>query len=377
MTLPELATVILRAPKSDEDGRPVPMGSIGTVVHVHGDDEAYEIEVVLTDDQGAQNDAHLFSATPDEVELTWRPAPPEIESRVLGCLLGGAAGDAFGAPCEGRAPPPDLAIRPLSITDDTQLTLATCEAILATGRVDPASIAENFAELFRKSQLRGIGASTYKALSELAVGGHWALVGHQGERSAGNGAAMRVAPLGFLLDPTDWDDARDLRDVCRITHKHDEAYAGALAVALAIWAARTGQWTGRENLVEIVARGLPDTQVRDRLRTLTDTQESLAELSARHGAGGFVVESVPLALLAAQRVGQHGFTGTLERLVTLGGDSDTLCSIAGQVAGACLGFEGIPLSIMNRIEDHADLRASASRFGAFVASQGGKETSSA
>tara|TARA_R110002072_G_scaffold196569_1_gene353958 strand:+ start:78 stop:344 length:267 start_codon:yes stop_codon:yes gene_type:complete len=46
-----------------------------------------------------------------------------------------------------------------------------------------------------------------------------------GERSAGSGAAMRIAPLAFCCDPGDFDERRDLRDVCRITYKHDEAVA--------------------------------------------------------------------------------------------------------------------------------------------------------
>src|SRR5665213_3298616 len=87
-----------------------------------------------------------------------------------------------------------------SLTDDTQLTLATCEAIVAHGRVDPECIAAEFAREFRAGMLTGLGASTYQALESLAAGGHWALVGRKGDQAAGNGAAMRIAPLAFCLD---------------------------------------------------------------------------------------------------------------------------------------------------------------------------------
>src|SRR5438876_942526 len=92
-----------------------------------------------------------------------------ITDRALGCIFGGAIGDAF---------------------------------VEAEGCVDPETIASRFASWHRQKQITGVGASTHKALTELAAGGHWALTGAKGERAAGNGAAMRIAPLAFVLDPS-------------------------------------------------------------------------------------------------------------------------------------------------------------------------------
>lgn len=52
--------------------------------------------------------------------------------------------------------------------------------------------------------------------------------------SAGNGAAMRIAPLAFHVDPALAQDRQVIRDVCRITHHNDEAYVGALAIVGAV-----------------------------------------------------------------------------------------------------------------------------------------------
>ena len=55
----------------------------------------------------------------------------ELRDKVIGCILGGAIGDAMGGPYEGRQGPFNVSpgiLGPLS--DDTQLTLATCEAII-------------------------------------------------------------------------------------------------------------------------------------------------------------------------------------------------------------------------------------------------------
>ena len=55
-----------------------------------------------------------------------------------GCLIGGAMGDALGNAYEGRPGPiPIDWDRPWRLSDDTQLTLATCEAIVDSGTVDP------------------------------------------------------------------------------------------------------------------------------------------------------------------------------------------------------------------------------------------------
>jgi ADP-ribosylglycohydrolase len=73
------------------------------------------------------------------------------------------------------------------ITDDTQLTLATCEAILNSRDVSPESIAKKMLEWYNNRKLSGLGASTLKALRDLQVGAHWGLSGRSGEYAAGKG----------------------------------------------------------------------------------------------------------------------------------------------------------------------------------------------
>jgi ADP-ribosylglycohydrolase len=65
--------------------------------------------------------------------------------RIVGSILGGAIGDGWGRPHEGGVPhggarPPDE----LLVSDDTQLTLATCEAVVESDAVDPERIAARF-----------------------------------------------------------------------------------------------------------------------------------------------------------------------------------------------------------------------------------------
>jgi ADP-ribosyl-[dinitrogen reductase] hydrolase len=207
--------------------------------------------------------------------------PVSMQSRIAGCLLAGALGDAIGAHYEGKASCTDFAVpASLRITDDTQLTLATCDSLIEIRGVVPESIAKHFVRWFQAGRLRGLGASTLKALTELSAGGHWALVGATGERSAGSGAAMRVAPLAFVLEPTRPTDRQTIRDVCRITHRNDEAYVGALAILISIRHLANGQPLDR-TLVPMLVDSIPDSQVRDRFLFIRDSSNSPTRVSWR------------------------------------------------------------------------------------------------
>jgi ADP-ribosylglycohydrolase len=256
----------------------------------------------------------------------------------------------MGGPYEGQSGP--LRFRQHAnwrISDDTQLTLATCESIIELGKVSPEHIVARFLHWFRERRLTGVGSSTLKALRDLDAGAHWALAGAKGEMSAGNGAAMRIAPLAFHLDPGSVEQRQVIRDVCRITHHNEEAYVGALAVVAAIrWLAFDK--TPRQ-LFETVLTYLPDSRVRDRIAELKSlpNDPSVAEIAAQYGSSGYVVESVPLALYAARGIDRFPLQVVLRNAIEAGGDTDTIASITGQIAGAWIGASQIPPELINSL----------------------------
>src|SRR5687767_1951849 len=208
-----------------------------------------------------------------------------------------------------------------SISDDSQLTLATCESIIEVGRVDPEHIASRFLVWFRDRRITGMGASTLKALRDLDAGAHWALAGAKGEMSAGNGAAMRIAPLAFHLDPALAQDRQTIRDVCRITHHNEEAYIGALAIVAAV-RSLAFDTTSPDKLFESVLRYLPDSRVRDRIMEIDSLpdERTVADVSSQFGSSGYVVESVPLALYAARSTDRLPLYAVLRSAIEAGGD---------------------------------------------------------
>ena len=157
--------------------------------------------------------------------------------RFEGCIIVGAIGDAYGSYFENIEQEEQNAAFYLfgqpkkqepvwQITDDTQLTLATCNAIIEDETLNPSIFAKQYLQLFQARKLSGLGSSTLKALQELNVGGHWSQVGRRGEFAAGNGAAMRIAPLAFCENIS----KSQIRDICSITHNNDEAYVGAYSI---------------------------------------------------------------------------------------------------------------------------------------------------
>lgn len=275
---------------------------------------------------------------------------PGLRDRILGCLLGGAIGDAYGGIAErGR----------VCLSDDTQLTLATCESIAEAGRADPAHLAATFRRWFEGRRLTGLGSSTLKALRDLEAGAHWALAGARGEMAAGNGGAMRIAPLAFAPGV----DRMVIRDVVRITHHSDEAYIGALVVVEAI---RGDRPRSLFEQLRVVAEPLPDSRVRDRMMSVvgTSTVAGLRAVAAL-GTSGYVVDTVPLALVAAWAM-ESSFAQTLEELTQLGGDVDTIGSIAGQIAGAALGVAGLPSQLLDGLPEREMVESIAERFVARV-----------
>lgn len=273
---------------------------------------------------------------------------------IRGCLWAGALGDASGGPYEGRtlAQLEQVTIHTGHITDDTQLTLATIEAIIEANSVDPSTIAARCLAWHQRGALTGLGGATLEAMRGLSVGGHWALVGRRGDHAAGNGAAMRVSPLALMLDLEDFGDRLKLRDVCRITHHHDEAYIAALALGLAIQQALNGALQAGSGWLEALTAQLPDSRLRDVLLQCQPYQDaSIHTLAKLTGTSGRAEQSVCLAIVCAPALYER-FDDNLSMLIRQGGDTDTIASMSAQIAGAALGYTQLPLKRLRALPEH-------------------------
>lgn len=280
-----------------------------------------------------------------------------MEDKFEACILAGAIGDAWGSSYENEVLIDDsntyylgkenTISRNWTITDDTQLTLATCE-MFAEGNFNPELLARKFLSYYRKKRLVGVGASTLKAILDIEAGIHWTQAGRKGEFAAGNGAAMRIAPFAFYSRST----REHIFDACRITHRNDEAYAGALAVFLSIRAILSQGWNGRNSLFNIIIPELPDTKVKDRIIEINNSykQTSISEV-ATLGNNGYVVNSVPFSIFCSTKIFELGLQEMLQQIIKTGGDTDTNASIAGQISGTLTGLKEIPHELLSKLKE--------------------------
>ncbi len=284
--------------------------------------------------------------------------------KITGSLLAGAIGDCMGGPFEGQIGPLTYQRhKSWHVSDDTQLTLATYESIIACGSVSPQHIAETFLKYYRARKITGIGSSTLKAMRDLDAGAHWALCGTKGEMSAGNGAAMRISPLAFVLDPAKDQERQTIRDVCRITHHNDEAYVGALAIIYAM------QSTSIHDIIQETIDLLPDSKTRDRLIDINNRDRGLpaSVVATQFGASGYVVDSVPLSLFCARKAEDVPFEEVLIDAIEAGGDTDTIASMTGNIIGAHFGKAILPANLTEKLPEIERIKDIALQFSQSVA----------
>ncbi len=282
--------------------------------------------------------------------------PPSIDSRILGSLLGLAVGDGLGSRFEGRSPnwiarchsswrdvtgdPP----KELRYTDDTQMAIGVAETLADRGKIDPAVLRRRFASNFDPS--RGYGSGARKVLEAMRDGLDSDFVARTAfpGGSYGNGAAMRVAPVGTFhardLDRV-WEAAREQS---LPTHTHRLGIDGARLLATAVALATRGEPITAEALLR---RGVAEEYVpKIEAACRVDAPERLARL----GNGIAALESVPTAI-ACFLLSPNSYEETIGRAILLGGDADTIAAMAGAIAGAALGHEGIPKALLDRLED--------------------------
>jgi ADP-ribosyl-[dinitrogen reductase] hydrolase len=318
----------------------------------------------------------------------------DLEDRFIGCLLGCAVGDALGAPFEGLWSaniPAEAALLggfdeyegyPRGqFTDDTQLTVASVEAIVAAGGVDPERIARSIARLWKHDSVIGPGGACTRAAHTFLKTEDWQTCGAP-EGQAGNGTAMRTAVVGifFVHEP----DAlpQSAADVSRITHQDPRSIAGGVAIAKAAQLLATGSQLSPDRFCnDIAAVMLPfDPGFAELVRSLPLrlTEEREVALAKIAWAGmsrpefdrpiitPFVMPTVLAALWMVLQF-PDSWARAVSAAIKLGGDADTLGAIVGALMGARLGVGAIPAHLAEAVVDADRLRVLAVRYHSLVA----------
>lgn len=284
-----------------------------------------------------------------------QPLNNRLERAYL-ALEGLSIGDAFG---ERFFMHPDITAKllieralpapPWNYTDDTEMALSITAVLRQHDAIDQDALAQSFAMRYTPS--RGYGPAMHGLLHDIRAGKAWQTVACNlfgGQGSFGNGAAMRIAPLGgYFADDLDLvvDHARRAAEV---THAHPEAIAGAIAVAVAAaWAWRIGQGGAPSyaSLIDLVLPYVPDSEVRSKIVRANDLSPAMPAVygAAMLGNGTNISaqDTVPYVIWCA---GSHltDYENALWHTALGLGDIDTTCAMVGGIVALRVGAAGIP-----------------------------------
>jgi poly(ADP-ribose) glycohydrolase ARH3 len=292
-----------------------------------------------------------------------------------GALLGTFVGDALGMPYEGSSPERvpervemvEARLGRGTYTDDTEMMIALAESLRDRGRVEAEPLAQAFLAAHRPE--RGYGAGT------LAVFGLWragvsvdeaALRALPGG-SYGNGAAMRVAPVGVLFAQDPERLRVEAERSARVTHAHPLGVDACVVQATAVGAAVRG-----EEILSAVRSATDD--LAERLERVAELLEgsvvSPAQAAATLGSSSAGPESVPLAVYAA--LSHRSFAEAAGFAVRCGGDTDTVAAMSGAIAGARDGAGAIPARWLHALEAGPRGRGHVEELAAALASAAGE-----
>lgn len=242
-------------------------------------------------------------------------------------MLGAIAGDIIGSVHEGAGTKTrefPLFHRACQFTDDTVLTVAVAHRLLHGG-----DYVDLFHDYFHRWPNAGFGGLFYQ----------WAAARFRDPYySFGNGAAMRVSPVGFAHDTLE-DVLDEAKASAAVTHDHPEGIRGAQATAAAIFLARSGH--SKEDIRDSITQ-----------RFAYDLERTLDQIRPHYRFDVTCQGSVPESIIAFLE--SADYEDAIRNAVSLGGDADTMACITGGIAEAYYG--GVPDEIAGQALELLDPR---------------------
>jgi ADP-ribosylglycohydrolase len=348
-------------------------------------------------DFDVEND--LFDSQKD-IEIEKLRQQQERREKYLGCIMGGAIGDALGAPVEFMSYDQIIRVYGASgvedyvehadgwgeFTDDTQMLLFTAEGALrsynrgAERGIMPDVTYVTYRSYLRWLKTQGLLSTTLnnkhsvddgwlierKELYKQRAPGNTCLSSLQsGERgtdkkpinnSKGCGTVMRIAPLSLVFNFERKDTFRYGVYLSALTHGHPSGFLSGGLLSSIIYDLKDGvalplaikngleileQWDGHEEMLLITKKALEI----HRLNQFKDI--GVAEIE-QLGQGWVAEEALAISLLCALHYG-NDFSKAVLTAVNHSGDSDSTGAITGNIVGLMVGISNIPIQWRNKL----------------------------
>lgn len=291
------------------------------------------------------------------------PIRPTRRERYRGALLGLAAGDAVGTTVEFKPPGSFPRVTDMTgggpfglpagaWTDDTSMALCLADSLLARRGFDPVDQLARYVRWFRHGERSStgtcfdIGNATRAALTRFERTGE-PYPGDAAPDAAGNGPLMKLAPvvLAFARAP---EAAHELGATSsRTTHGAPQAADACRHFTTLLLEALDG----RPAEAVLIPRAAP--HLHPEVERVASSTREPPEVRGT----GYVVDALEAALWAVRSTSD--FEQAILAATNLGDDADTTAAIAGQLAGALYGEEGIPPRWRAQLALHDEIRALA------------------
>jgi poly(ADP-ribose) glycohydrolase ARH3 len=228
------------------------------------------------------------------------------------------------------------------------MAIGVAETLVECGRIEEPHLCQRFAANYVPQRGYGRGARVVIEAMVHNDDHKWLAANLFPGGSFGNGAAMRVAPVGLMfhhdLDAL-WEQARLS---ALPTHTHPLGVEGAQLVALAVGLVASSSVFDRESYFATLAARCSSLEYSGPLHRASKV--SNPKDLALFGNGIEATSSVVTAI-AAFALAAGSYAQSIGSAILLGGDTDTIAAMAGSISGAFLGWESIPNHLLDRLED--------------------------
>lgn len=253
-----------------------------------------------------------------------------MKNKLKSAIYGLAIGDALGVPFEFRRRDTFLCTGmvgggyhnqiPGTWSDDTSLTIATCDSIKYKQKISYSDLMDRFFRWYFEEEYtcRGhvfdVGGTTRKAIERFMRGKKALECGSTEEMESGNGSLMRILPLAFI-PCTD----EQIANVSSLTHAHE------IPIKYCV------------EYVKIARKLISGEKLEDVLgayKSIITTPRQTVRST------GYVVDTFNAALWCLGNT--DNYRDCVLAAVNLGDDTDTVAAVAGGLAGIVYGYESIP-----------------------------------
>ena len=289
--------------------------------------------------------------------------PNELQSKIKAVMIGHAVGDALGVPVEfcsreelKQKPVTDMTgygtypVPAGAWSDDTSMSLAALDS-LADGKIDFVEIMRGFVKWLSLDEYTPTGSAFDVGHTCLcAIRNHMqhpelpaTECGEDGEYANGNGSLMRIHPFILYaytkeMEYNDWTEM--IRSASALTHAHERSKLGCLIYTFILFhlLADPNKPVICTALRRAEAYLRDNSEISHYIRLFDSDFAKLPEDEIK--STGYVVDTLEAAVWCLLTT--DSYRDCVLKAVNLGGDTDTVAAVAGGLAGALYGYEGIP-----------------------------------